>query len=479
MILDKFSLRARLTLVFVLFFGGTLCGYSYYVYRTVNSVFQSEFDVLLVGFAADIADSIDFSLIGGLRVDSKQFRQDRKIFPFPLKETVIQVRDLKGQTIQKSRALEEINLPFSKSELMLLYQHKFFFRNWTSSEEIVGNKSFRLVNYRLMSPTKPPLILQVAVPNRFVRENSIQVLNIFSISIPIVLLISAILGYSYSSFGLTPIRKFVDRLKAIGARDLEQRLVLPQPNDEIRDLSESVNSLLERLEKAFKSQETFVSDASHQLKTPLAILKAELELLGKEVKGDEGTQRVESLREEVDDLISLVGNLLLLARVDAGEDQLVLTEVDLDEVVTTAVQRLTHLAKAKCIRLKLNLGEMIDVYSISFKVKGDADLLVSLFQSLIENAIKYSPNSSEININIKDQGGFLTVDIRDQGPGIPESEMPRAFERFHRVAKPSGPSGSGLGLSIAKRIADLHRATLEIKNLPEGGLEAHFEIKTF
>ena len=476
MILDKFSLRARLTLVFVLFFGGTLCGYSYYVYRTVNQVFQEQFDILLVGFASDIAESIDFSLIGGLKVDSKQFRQDRKIFPFPLKETLIEVRDLQGQTIQKSLALQE-SLPFTKSELMLLYQYKFFFRNWTSSEAILGNQSFRIVNYRLMSPTKPPLILQVAVPNRFVRENSIQVLNIFSISIPIVLLISAILGYSYSSFGLTPIRKFVDRLKAIGARDLEQRLVLPQPNDEIRDLSESVNSLLERLEKAFKSQETFVSDASHQLKTPLAILKAELELLGKEVNGAEATKRVMSLREEVDDLISLVGNLLLLARVDAGEDQLVLTEVDLDEVVTTAVQRLTHLAKAKCIRLKLNLGETIDIYSISFKVKGDADLLESLFQSLIENAIKYSPNSSEININIKDQGGFLTVDIRDQGPGIPDSEMPRAFERFHRIAHPAGPSGSGLGLSIAKRIADLHRATLEIKNLPEGGLEAHFEIK--
>jgi signal transduction histidine kinase len=323
------------------------------------------------------------------------------------------------------------------------------------------------------------MILQVAVPNRFVRENSVQVLNIFSISVPIVLLISAILGYSYSSLGLSPIRRLVDRLRAIGARDLRQRLSLPQSKDELYDLSESVNSLLERLEKAFRSQETFVSDASHQLKTPLAILKAELELLGREVRGEDNAHRVESLREEVEALISLVSNLLLLARVDAGEDQLVLSEVELDEVVTTAVERLTHLAKSKGIRLKLNFGSGLDVYSVSFKVRGDVDLLVSLFQSLLENAIKYSPTSSEVAIELKNQGSFLTVDIMDQGPGIAEYDMPRAFERFHRIASPQAPSGSGLGLSIARRIADLHRASLELKNRPEGGLAAHFEIKTF
>lgn len=478
--MSKFSLRARLTLVFVLFFGGTLCAYSYYVYKTVNSVFQSEFDVLLLNFTSDIAESIDFSLIGGIRVDSKQIGQDRKIFPFSLKETVIQVRDLRGRTIQKSRALGSIDLPFNQNELFLLYKNKFFFRNWVSHRPVVRNRSFRLANYRIISPTKPPMILQVAVPDRFVRENSVQVLNIFSISIPIVLLISAILGYSYSSLGLSPIRRFVDRLKSIGARDLEQRLSLPQSKDEIYELSDSVNSLLERLEKAFKSQETFVSDASHQLKTPLAILKAELELLQKDGCDPETTARVESLREEVDALISLVGNLLLLARVDAGEDQLVLTEVALDEAVTTAVERLAHMAKSKNIRLKLNLGETLDMYSsMSLSVRGDHDLLVSLFQSLLENAIKYSPLDSEISILIKNQGSFITVDILDQGPGIPESELPRVFERFHRVSRAEGPSGSGLGLSIAKRIADLHRAQLELQNRPEGGLRAHLEIKNF
>lgn len=477
---SAFSLRARLTLIFVLFFGGTLCGYSYYVYMTVNSVFQKQYDSLLLDFAADITDSIDFSLMGGIRVDSRQFQQDRRFFPFTFKETVIQIRDIRGQTLQKSRALGEHSLPFSQQELFLLYKNKYIARNWTSRTKLAGNQSFRLLNYRIMSPTKPPLILQVAVPDRFVRENSIQVLNIFTISVPIVLLISAILGYSYSSLGLTPLRRLVERLKSIGARDLRQRLTLPRARDEIYDVSASINSLLERLEKAFKSQETFVSDASHQLKTPLAILKAELELMSKEQNTPENLAKVESLREEVDSLISLVGNLLLLARVDAGEDQLLLTEVALDEVVTTAVERLNHLAKSKNIRLKLNLGETLDMYSsMSFSVKGDADLLVSLIQSLLENSIKYASACSEICITIKNQGNFLTVDIADQGPGIPEKHLSRVFERFHRIAQPQGPSGSGLGLPIAKRIADLHDAQLELINRPEGGLVAHLEIKTF
>lgn len=480
MINSAFSLRARLTLIFVLFFGGTLCGYSYYVYKTVNSVFQDQFDSLLLDFAADITDSIDFSLMGGIRVDSRQFQQDRRVFPFSFKETVIQIRDIKGQTLQKSMALKNLNLPFSQQELFLLYKNKFMSRNWTSKEDIVGNRSFRLLNYRIMSPTKPPMILQVAVPDRFVRENSIQILNIFTISVPIVLLISAILGYSYSTFGLTPLRRLIERLKSIGPRDLRQRLSLPRAKDEIFDVSVSINSLLERIEKAFRSQETFVSDASHQLKTPLAILKAELEMMSKEVHSPESLEKVESLREEVDSLISMVGNLLLLARVDAGEDQLVLTEVALDEVVTTAVERLTHLAKGKNIRLKLNLGETLDMYaSMSFSVRGDADLLVSLFQSLLENSIKYSPADSEICITIKNQGVYLSVDIVDQGPGIPESALNKVLERFHRIPHPSSPPGSGLGLPIAKRIADLHEAQLELKNRPGGGLVAHLDIKTF
>ncbi|MCB0411478.1 MAG: HAMP domain-containing protein, partial [Bdellovibrionales bacterium] len=362
------SLRARLTFIFVLFFGGTLCGFSYYIYRTMNSVFQSEFDALLLNFTSDIADSIDFGVMGGIRVDSRQFREGRKIFPFPLKETVIQIRDLRGRSLEKSNALGEINIPFHQNDIYVLYKNRFFFRNWTSSDGVVGNKNFRIAYYRILTPFKPPVILQVAVPDRFVRENSIQVLNIFMVSVPIVLLIASLIGYTFSAFGLSPIQRLIDRLKSMGPSDLGKRLELPSSRDEIHELSSSINSLLDRLEGVFKSQETFVSDASHQLKTPLAVLKGELELLQKELDYSEARSKVVSLREEIDDLISLVNNLLLLARVDAGEGHLVLSEVPLDEVVTSAVERLGHLAKQKGIRMKLTIGEGLDVYGFSLTV---------------------------------------------------------------------------------------------------------------
>lgn len=473
-------------MIFLFFFGLGITGYSYYLYRMVNQVFRSEFDSLLINFTADVAGSIDVTFFGQLRLDSRRFRQDQELFPFSLIETLFEIRDVSGRSLQKSRSLQDLSLPISNSDIDFLQHQNFFLSHWVAPKKIFGNQSYRLITYRVTSEQHPPLILQIAVPDRLVRQNSIKLAQGFLVIIPSLLLIAAVLGYSFSSFALIPLKNLVTQIKSIEPSQLSYRLPPPEVTDEISDLSHSINQLLERLDQSFKAQETFIADASHQLKTPLAILKGELEQLIVDPRFDPSTRvKIESLKVEVDGLTKLVSNLLLLARIDSGEGQIVLDSVDLEDVLSSAIRRIQAYAQSREIRLKYNLIEPAneDFGQENFFVKGDYELLVSLFQSLLENAIKYSEQKSEVEVELSWGTGGVRVIVRDFGPGIPESELIAVFERFRRLPQ-TDVAGSGLGLAIAKKIADLHGAVLFLKTgvgmSPKTfGLEAHFHIKKF
>ena len=255
---------------------------------------------------------------------------------------------------------------------------------------------------------------------------------------------------------------------------------LPRSNDEILDLVMTLNELLGRLETAFSAQDRFISDASHQLKTPLAVIRVELEQLNKACRMDsEQMQILDSVREEVDHLSQLVHNLLILARVDSTDQSLQMDVLRLDEVVMSAVEKVNKLAQKKNMNLQVDfVGDMSEAHGEEFLIRGDNDLLTSLLVNLLENSLKYSPPASTIQVRLQEVADRLQVAIQDQGPGINEEDRDRIFERFYRgkTARHQG-LGSGLGLSIARRIADLHQAGLSIHTLPVGGAEVHVSIK--
>lgn len=470
------SIRVQMTIIFVVIFGGSLVAHSIYMYRTVDRVFQSEFDVLLYDFGTNVGQSINFSILGDIRVNRDVFKDERKIFPFSTHEALIQVRSMGGVLLAKSPNLGAEEIPLTPSDLQFIYKNSYFFRNWSQgSEGARRGQSYRVIHFLTTDKRMPKFIVQVAVPSRFVQENSRQVFGRFMYSIPVILLLSSILGYTFATTAFLPVRKMIEKAKAIRAGNLSERIPVATTRDEIADLGQTLNNLLARIEAAFASQERFVSDASHQLKTPLSILKIQLEDMHKSsLKGEEGQRRLVSMREEVDALISLVNNLLILAQVDASEQSRVFRRVPMDEVVTTAIQRLQVLAKRNGVAVNLQLSaESGEVSSEDYSVLGDFDLLVSLLQNLLENALKYSPAQSPLLVEVCNQAKNIRVSISDCGPGVPEEEMTRVFERFRRGAKACKlASGSGLGLSIAKRIADLHNGRLELKNKATGGLLA-------
>jgi signal transduction histidine kinase len=474
-VFKRLSLKVKLTGIFVIIFGGSLVAYSVYIYRTVDTVFQLGFDSQLYEFASDIGDSVNFSLLTGLGVNLKKIRESNKFFPFTSKDSVIQIRSLSGQLLATVAALKNQNLPYRPKDSRLLVQTGSLFRDWRAKKPIDGQTRFRVITYLVTDKAPEPLVLQVGVPDELLRRNNQKIVNIFFYSIPFILLLSGFVGYSYAGFSLSPMQRMRKSLDEIKARKLSSRVSLPESKDEIYELAVTINEMLERMEAAFDSQDRFVSEASHQLKTPLAILKGELERLSKDCNNIEDLNaKSESLREEVDSLIALVNNLLLLARVDAGELSAHYKELQMDEVVSTACARLSPYAQAKEINLRLDLKIETEDEN-PFLVNGDPELLISLFQSLIENSIKYSPEKTTIDIQVVSGLKTISVSIIDEGPGLGSKTSEELFRRFSRGSK--SVAGSGLGLSIAKRISDLHAAQVSIFSQSPVGTKALFVIK--
>jgi signal transduction histidine kinase len=289
-------------------------------------------------------------------------------------------------------------------------------------------------------------------------------------------------GYFLSTRAMKPVSQMIDKANEIGVLKLSERLPEPLANDEVRLLAQTLNRMLDRIELAFSSQERFVADASHQLLTPLAVMKAEIETQAKVSP----SPWLESLLYENDLLVSLVKNMLLLARVDAGLSALSFSEVYLEDLVLEAIARAEKLAAKKDIGIHFNMSSELAENSERPRVHADEDLLQNTIFNLLENSIKYSPAGSTIRVQLHWQIQTMTLSIKDEGPGIADNQLALIFNRFSRGSTSSKSTpGYGLGLAIAKKIADLHQAKLWAENNKpaspqnhlENGVTFHFEIK--
>ena len=229
--------------------------------------------------------------------------------------------------------------------------------------------------------------------------------------------------------------------------------------------------MLDRIEKSFQSQERFIANASHQLLTPLTILRGEIEIKLHDATADKPHNR--SLLQEVDNLSKIVKDMLLLARVEAGNDKANFQKLDVDEILLDTISRVQKLAKSKNLNIKIDIRE----HSEKKTILGDADLLFNLFFNLLENAVKYSHPDKNIFITLTWDATESMVDIIDEGIGIPTDKVSTIFDRFSRIEPSSHTKGFGLGLAIAKKIADLHDFTLKAVVMAEGANSgAHFQV---
>jgi signal transduction histidine kinase len=246
----------------------------------------------------------------------------------------------------------------------------------------------------------------------------------------------------------------------ISAASLDARLELPTANDEVRQLGKALNDMIERIDKTVKGQRQFIADASHELRTPLTIIRTELESAAKSARTSTIKESLSTSLSELDRLSLMIGDLLLLAKLDAARVKIEITPVRLDELVVECVQAARGLAKTKDVRLKVFIEEAVEI-------PGDHEKLKSVIFNLIDNAIKYSARKSAVTVSLVlgQTPGMASVVISDHGIGIPATEQSKIFGRFYRGAHPrSNTDGSGLGLAIAQRFVELHRGTITVKS---------------
>lgn len=464
-----FSLRLRLTFLFVFIFGSTMLFFSYILYSQTLQTLQQDFDDALFNYSVDVSDSIEVGAKGDLLFPPLKFDRG-KILPFPLGTALIQVVHISGTVLSRVGEFGQFAPPYKKDFEKIALGEEASYRTITDTDNIpqAEAESYRMISFPLDSASRPQLLLQIAVPMTLMETQAANRLRFIEFGIPIVLVIATLAGLFFSSRALAPIGQMIAKSQAISALDLSQRLPVPEANDEIRKLSQTMNEMLSRIEKAFSSHERFVADASHQLLTPLTILRGEMELLQRNNDGDV-RGFLKSGLQEVDHLTKIVQDMLLLARIDAGTAGLNLSDLSLDEILIDSISRVSKIATAKNIHIRFNIGSETPG---AFKVRGDEDLLNNLFINIIENAVKYSKEGQIVEVRLESRQNSSLVSIEDHGPGIPVDQMEHIFERFSRVPKLSTQvKGYGLGLAIAQKIAKLHNSLIRVENLkPTGSL---------
>ncbi len=273
-------------------------------------------------------------------------------------------------------------------------------------------------------------------------------------------------GLVLSKKALSPISNIIGLANEIEASALSRRLPHPGADDEIGRLVDTLNRMLARIESSFEAMKRFTSDASHELRSPLATIRNTVDVtLARPRSGEEKAAALHSIGEEVDRIRTLVDDLLLLARADAGQLVMQMKHVSMAFILEAQVE--AHQAQAQARNLHLEIGSLLPD-----EVLGDERWLLQVVGNLLDNAIKYTPEGGTITVGMARTAKALLFSVRDTGSGIPEDELERVFERFFR-SDPSRSRGQvpglGLGLAIASWVIKEHLGTIQVSNRPEGG----------
>jgi heavy metal sensor kinase len=310
-----------------------------------------------------------------------------------------------------------------------------------------------------------PYTIQVAVPMHELKEGLSGYAWALIVLIPAVLLIATAGGWWMSRRALQPVNQIIDAARSIGEQSLARRLPVPETQDELQRLSETLNQMLGRIESAFRRITEFTADASHELRTPVALIRTTAELaLRKQRTTEEYREALEDVHAESVRTTDLIENLLTLARADAGKVALDRRELDLVQVVREVSVQGEKLAGARNLRFRTEVPDG-PVPAI-----GDPSALRRLLLIVIDNAVKYTPEG-EITVRLMSANGNPQVQVSDTGIGIPQGDLARVFERFYRADKSRSrdSGGAGLGLSIAKWIAEVHQGAIEVRSEQDRG----------
>lgn len=451
------SIRTRILFWFVsaLFLVLLLSSCSFYFYMRSFLYSNAEKQIRDKNFA--VGGWIDYRLKDmNAQVEGYKSSQEANIF--------IQVTDLSRKVVGKTSNLKE-KLPLTEALAKAVYKKDDVIITHYQSPRYGG---MLVANGTGLTNGKILGFVQVAIPENEITSTLNRIIVWIILSIPILLLMSYFIGLFLTQRLIAPFALVTESAQQISANKLSSsRLKVVNPNDELGQLTQTVNRLLDRLDEAINSQQQFVADAAHELRTPLAIMQSEIEITLKGAPDiSEYKQALCSNLEEVHRLTQISDHLIALTRLDADSDNFPKEKIDLSELAFAVTTRFSGILKERAIHCHTSI--MPAVY-----VLGSRFYLERVLVNVLDNAIKYSPDKTEIAFELKQDLEQITLIVKDQGMGIPEAEIPLVFNRFYRVDKSrsSKIKGSGLGLSIVKSIVEAHHGRIEIDSKIAVGTE--------
>jgi signal transduction histidine kinase len=270
---------------------------------------------------------------------------------------------------------------------------------------------------------------------------------------------SVIFGYLVSKRMLMPIDYITKTADNISAKNLKERIEINGPDDELKRLADTFNNMIDRLQNAFDKQTQFVSDASHELRTPIAVIQGYANLLDRWGKDDRDAleKSIYAIKLETNNMANLVEKLLFLAKGDSGTKRIEKKEFYLNKLINEVVEESKLIADNRFISNNRN---------DTVKIFADYEMIKQMLRIFIDNSIKFTDEEGNIDISSISDNGLVKIIISDTGIGIPKNEIPNIFNRFYTVDKSRSKekTGTGLGLSIAKWIADVHEGTISVES---------------
>lgn len=391
------------------------------------------------GLDQEITNEAHIFFRGLERLDARRNanrRDDVKaLLPATRAERLIQVVAEDGQTIYASRSVRENGLPSLGPGLHTLK---------------VGTSHVRVGVF-----TQRGLTLRLGAELNEINTDRSHLIIFFSIGLPLLVATMAAGGWVVARKALAPVREIAAAAQRITAERLDQRLPAPRSQDEIGRLTEVLNAMLNRLEASFQQAMRFSADASHELKTPLTVLRAGIEDLLDSSRLEADEQRaVSALLEQTRRLSSITQSLLLLSRADAGRLALDLRETDACEILSACVEDARIIAERRQIEIELVCQDPLPALL-------DEGRFSQILLNLLDNAVKYNRDGGRIAVTAESIDRSLQITVANTGPGIPASHTDKLFERFYRFDPQPGTVGHGLGLSLARELARAHGGDLE------------------
>jgi heavy metal sensor kinase len=371
----------------------------------------------------------------------------------------IQIIDRSGKIGAKMSDIEAESLPTSFATFERALKGEIVY-------ETVGSRRprLRMVTIPITDSKKATSIVQVGTSLEDFDETMTTLLIIMVIGIPTSILVTVVVGYVMAKKALKPVDQIRKAAVKISSRNLDETITIGPRRDELTRLAETFNQMISRLKNAFQRVNQFSSDVSHELKTPLTILKGETEVaLRKDREREDYKEILASHLEEIDRMTKIIEDLLLLSKADARDIQLNMGDIDVKDLIIDVCMDMKFFADKKGIDLVVNELEEV-------RLKGDELKLRRMLLNIIENGIKYTDQGGTVEVSSHINNGSLEIDVKDNGAGIAPEDIKFIFDRFFRGDKSrKRESGSGLGLSISKWIAEAHQGSIEARSELPGG----------